>query len=123
MYGLNQKRFQWLIGFLSIATFAAVTAHADTCRLLGCSGLELKCGIQPPGACMMLYRPGDFCRKYARCELNSGSCQLEKSALLDRCLSCMSQCLEREGGNAGPCDRECRLKMKQPRPGGTPASH
>lgn len=80
------------------------------CGIENCHGLDITCGSNVPDACTEEYLIGDGCRRYARCEILNGRCQLVESEMFEKCKSCVEKCLKDfkdEGSKAFECESEC----------------
>jgi hypothetical protein len=62
------------------------------CGIENCHGLDISCGPNVPDFCTFIYKLGDGCRRYARCQVINGRCQLVKDKKFDQCKSCVEKC-------------------------------
>ena len=85
----------------------------EKCGLEKCHGLELSCGPNVPEVCTELYQLGDFCRQYAICEIIDGECQMVSNEKLQKCQTCVAECLDLGGEPAFECEAECREKVSE----------
>ena len=62
------------------------------CGIENCHGLTVTCGSNVATLCSSEMDPGDRCRQYASCQVESGSCTLVKESKFDKCVSCVKMC-------------------------------
>jgi hypothetical protein len=62
------------------------------CGIENCHGLTVTCGPNTATSCTSIMDPGDRCRKYASCQVTSGSCQLVTDPKFDKCVNCVEEC-------------------------------
>lgn len=62
------------------------------CGVENCHGYTVQCGPNIASACPSDLDAGDRCRKYATCQVVSGTCQLVKDTKYDKCGACVKQC-------------------------------
>lgn len=87
----------WLIFHVAGATNIQ---GAEICGIENCHGLEITCGPNVPEMCLTIYKLGDFCREYVRCQLLDGQCRVIKDEKFDTCKQCVEDCLK----TTGPAD-------------------
>jgi hypothetical protein len=75
----------------TIETPAAV-ATDSVCGIENCHGYTVQCGPNVATACPNDIDAGDRCRKYATCQVVSGTCQAVKDTKYDKCGACVKQC-------------------------------
>ena len=78
------------------------------CGIENCHGLDITCGKNAPEICTAMYRLGDFCRQYAKCEIINGQCQLAGNKEFNKCKECVEKCEKFEAQDSFECESECR---------------
>ena len=78
------------------------------CRISNCHGLEIECGLKAPFFCDAQYILGDMCRRFARCEMIEGQCQLVKEPEFEECRACVEKCLAEPEEEQLACEEGCR---------------
>lgn len=69
------------------------TPTVSACGIENCHGYTLQCGSNIATSCTSDIDAGDRCRKYASCQVVSGTCQLVKEdTRYDKCGACVQQC-------------------------------
>ncbi|MDD4483727.1 MAG: hypothetical protein PHD55_05105 [Methanoregula sp.] len=68
------------------------TPTISACGIENCHGYTLQCGPNIASACTSDIDAGDRCRKYASCQVVSGTCQVVKETKYDKCVGCVKQC-------------------------------
>ncbi|MFH0749919.1 MAG: hypothetical protein V1917_03355 [Candidatus Gottesmanbacteria bacterium] len=66
----------------------------SNCALETCHGLDIKCGVNPPGACTAMYAVGDRCLQYATCGIQNGTCQQIQNSQFTECKLCIQKCID-----------------------------
>lgn len=62
------------------------------CYIQGCHGLDISCGISKVEFCDEMYKLGDSCRQYARCETIDGKCEPILDKKFNDCKDCVQNC-------------------------------
>ncbi len=105
----NRKIIYGLVAFLFVFLFAwnkyqiktqkdsveekiSPPQFSENCGLQDCHGLDIVCGPDIPEVCDLMYGLGDGCRKFARCQIVDGQCELKKDDSFDNCKSCVEKC-------------------------------
>jgi len=106
-------RFVWTISFVLLMPLSVYAQ--EHCAMEKCHGLDVSCAVvKGPRACPAIYELGDFCRKYVKCEMKDGRCQLAKEQKFDTCVACVDACRKRtKEENPFDCELQCRAKMEQ----------
>lgn len=73
-------------------TATAVQTTIAACGIENCHGFTVQCGPNIVSSCTNDIDPGDRCRKYAECQVVSGTCQLVTDTKYDKCVSCVKLC-------------------------------
>jgi len=86
----------------------------EQCGMENCHGLDMSCAlIKGPQACTAIYKTGDFCRVYAKCEMVEGQCRLIKEDKFDICVACLENCAKDSLTKYPPeCEEKCRVQME-----------
>jgi len=111
------------LAYIAIATVGvggsvmlyAVLGHVsptsnESCRLLTCHGLNIKCGISEPLICTMEYQLGDKCLQHAQCGIINGACSEIKNSAFETCKSCMQNCMSKSSADVQQqfaCEQTC----------------
>jgi hypothetical protein len=82
------------------------------CGIESCQGLEITCGPNVPQVCTAMYRLGDFCRAYVRCEVVDKECRLITDERFLPCKACVEACSGSAGPDAFKCEAMCREKIE-----------
>ena len=116
-----------LLGILVLASgcttpaIPGVTAPATTpaptpeltpvaCGMENCHGTEILCGSHPVDVCTAVFSPGDQCRKYASCQVVSGTCQPVYEAPFEKCKNCIEMCASQYKDSPmlmSDCEQKC----------------
>jgi len=80
-----------IIILVGLTLFYYNDTAAPGCGIQECHGLDITCGPDIPEVCTLLYKLGDNCRQFARCE-NGDTCQLVKTDAFVSCKSCAEEC-------------------------------
>lgn len=82
------------------------------CGVSNCHG-PVECG-EPVSACTKQYELGDFCRKYATCEVTDEGCDLVPTNRYQACRACIVPCLDSESAVAAfDCETHCRSQLEK----------
>ena len=98
-------------------SFSLVYAQSEenaSCGIESCHGLDITCGANTPQMCTEMYALGDFCRRYAQCEIINGMCQFVQNSKFDACKRCVGECNKQSQQNpvtAFDCEGRCRLRF------------
>jgi hypothetical protein len=77
------------------------------CNLGPCHGLDdLTCTEGAPMMCTEIYKHGDFCRQFVKCERAANGCALQVDPKFEQCKTCMEGCKTDLN-----CDNTCRDQM------------
>ena len=71
----------------------------QVCQILNCHGLDIQCGFAEPLVCDQMYRVGDFCRRFVRCEVKDGQCAVVADDQFEACRDCVKACEEKSAAN------------------------
>jgi hypothetical protein len=86
----------------------------EKCGIENCHGLDIICGENVADFCTMEYQLGDSCRKFARCEMRNGKCQMTPSDNFDECKTCVEKCKD-DFSESDPeiwnCESDCHLEI------------
>ena len=80
------------------------------CGIENCHGLDIICGENVPEACTAIYKFGDRCRQYVRCEMVDEECILIEDKKFKECKLCTQKCQEtfRDDMTKGfKCESQC----------------
>lgn len=80
------------------------------CGMENCHGTEIQCGSNPVDVCTAVFSPGDQCRKYASCQVISGTCQPVYEAPFERCKNCIEMCASQYKDSPmlmSDCEQKC----------------
>lgn len=86
------------------------------CGIENCHGLDIICGMNIPETCTAMYKFGDRCRQYARCEIVDGECMLIKDKRFKECQLCVQTCqktIQDDVVRAFECESKCGLQKQQ----------
>lgn len=104
-----------LATIIFILAFSFSAYGKEWCGAKECHGLDMSCEVfHAPQACTAIYKLGDFCRQYARCQMVGGRCQLVKEDVFDRCVACVNQCVaepQKSASAAFDCELKCREQV------------
>jgi hypothetical protein len=83
------------------------------CGIESCHGLDIVCGANVSEVCTEEYQLGDACRKYVRCEVLNGQCQIVQSPSFNECKDCVRNCEKSRDdiGKQWECEGECHKKI------------
>lgn len=84
------------------------SAPVVACHIAPCHGLEITCEPGDSPMCTEEYLLGDFCRQFAACELQAGTCTLSKGSKFTSCTACVAEC---KGDDAFDCEAKCRAQL------------
>lgn len=77
------------------------------CNLGPCHGLDdLTCTAGAPMMCTEIYKHGDFCRQFVKCEKAASGCALQVDPKFEQCKACMDGCKTDLN-----CDNTCRDQL------------
>ena len=80
------------------------------CGIENCHGLDIICGENVPEACTAMYKFGDRCRQYVRCEIVDEECILIEDRGFKECKLCVQKCQEAFKGDmikGFECESQC----------------
>ena len=99
----------FVIGFiLAVIPYLYYEPREEVCEIENCHGLDIVCGSDPPEFCTEEYQVGDFCRKYAKCEIISGACTFVETNTFRECSDCISNCNKMSSEEIFVCEDICR---------------
>ena len=84
-----------------------IPTQSKDCGIENCHGLDVKCGSDIVDVCTMEFESGDSCRKYAKCIVIDGVCQVEMGGEYSKCKKCIEECWEEKGERSMICDETC----------------
>ena len=82
------------------------------CGMENCHGLDISCGQNIPEVCTEEYQLGDFCRRFAVCNVVNGQCQLNEDELFGQCKACADSCKGLPFQKIFECESECKKKFE-----------
>ena len=71
-----------------------INAFQQRCGIENCHGLDIICGENVPDECTAIYKFGDRCRQYVKCEIVDGECILVEGREFKECKLCVQKCQE-----------------------------
>jgi len=80
------------------------------CYVQGCHGLDIRCGTSKVQACDEMYKLGDGCRQFAKCETIDKKCEPVLDRKFNECKTCVQSCESKYENNptvASECESSC----------------
>lgn len=117
----KNKLIFWLVIFVLIMILTVTAVYlfqrkgtplipgSQKCEIENCHGLEITCGPNKPETCTFIYEMGDNCRKYAKCGVTNGQCQVIKSDKFEKCKTCVLKCQKdfKDSLELSKCENQC----------------